>query len=131
ATSSYRTVSPLSKWLLVVTSFLGVLPVWITRYPPMSDLPQHAAQIALLRDLHNPEFPYSSMFHLNWFTPYLFGYLLIYTLTPLVGIVGGCKLAVSLFVVGLPISTGLLISSVDIDPFWAILSIPCVYGFAY
>lgn len=120
-----------SIWILLATSVLAVLPVWIPAYPPMADLPQHAAQIALLRDLQNPHFAYAALFRLNWFTPYLFGYLLIYVLTPLFGIVAACKLAVSLFVVGLPLSTALLLRSVDIDVFWAILCIPCAYGFAY
>jgi hypothetical protein len=97
----------------------------------MADLPQHAAQVALLRDLSNPQFPYSALFRLNWFTPYLLGYLLIYTLTPLLGIVAACKLVVSLFVAGLPLSTALLLRSADVDVFWAVLCIPGAYGFAY
>ena len=125
------TISASSRWILLATSVIAVIPVWISRYPPMSDLPQHAAQVALLRDLHNPQFPYAGMFHLNWFTPYLFGYLLVYFLSAFIGIVAACKTAVSLFVVGLPLSTGFLIDSIGIDPFWAILTIPCAYGFAY
>lgn len=97
----------------------------------MADLPQHAAQVAMLRELRNPNFAYAALFHLNWFTPYLFGYMLIYTLAPLFGIVAACKLAVSLYVVGIPLSTALLLSYADIDVFWAILSIPTIYGFTY
>ena len=121
----------LSSYILLVVSILAVLPVWIPTYPPMSDLPQHAAQVALLRELQNPSFAYASFFRLNWFTPYLFGYLLIYTFAPLVGIVAACKLAVSLYIAGFPLSTGLLLRSVDVDVFWAILCIPGAYGFAY
>jgi hypothetical protein len=131
ATNSLLPGSRMSNWVLLATSVLAVVPVWIPSYPPMSDLPQHAAQVALLTDLHNSQFPYSTLFHLNWFTPYLFGYLLIYFMTPIFGIVAACKLVVSLFVAGLPISTGLLIKSRGVDPFWAILCIPCVYGYAY
>jgi len=97
----------------------------------MSDLPQHAAQVVLLRNLQSPHFAYAGLFHLNWFTPYLFGYLLIYALTPLFGIVAACKLVVSLYIVGFPLATALLLGSVDVDPFWAILSIPGSYGFTY
>jgi len=123
--------SPASKWLLLATSLLAVIPVWVTHYPPMSDLPQHAAQIALLKNLNDPQFQFTNMFHLNWFTPYLLGYLLIYVLAPLFGILAACKISVSLFVAGLPLSTGYLISSVGIDAFWAILCVPGAYGFAY
>lgn len=125
------TTSQTSVWILLATSVLALLPVWIPSYPPMVDLPQHAAQVALLHNLQNADFAYSALFHLNWFTPYLLGYLLIYLFTPLFGIIAACKLVVSLFVVGFPLSTALLLRSVDVDVFWAILCIPCTYGFAY
>ena len=120
-----------SQWILPVVSLLAIVPVWSAHFPPMADLPQHAAQVALLKDLHTPRFAYAGLFHLNWFTPYLVGYLLIYVLVPLIGIVAACKAAVSLFVAGLPLSTGFLVSSVEVEPFWAILAIPCAFGFAY
>jgi len=126
-----REPNSVSRWILLAASLAAVLPVWIAPYPPMTDLPQHAAQIALLHQLRNPPFAYAGMFRINWFTPYLFGYLLIYVLTPLFGIAASCKLAISFFLAGFPLATGLLISSVELDPFWAILSIPCAYGFAY
>lgn len=97
----------------------------------MSDLPQHAAQVALLADLHHPNFAYASMFRLNWFTPYLLGYLLLYFITPFTGIVSACKLVVSFFIVGFPLSAALLLSAAEADVFWAILCIPGTYGFAY
>jgi hypothetical protein len=121
----------ISLCILLATSILALVPVWIPTYPPMADLPQHAAQVALLRDLQNPQFSYSALFRVNWFTPYLLGYLLIYALTPLFGIVAACKLIVSLFVAGLPLSTALLLRSADVDVFWAVLCIPGAYGFAY
>src|SRR5208282_118074 len=61
--------------ILVIASVLATIPVWIASYPPMSDLPQHAAQVALLRNLHDPNFHFAGLFELNWFTPYLFGYM--------------------------------------------------------
>lgn len=120
-----------SALTLLAASILAVLPVWLPAYPAMADLPQHAAQVALLRDLHNPHFTYASLFHLNWFTPYLLGYMLVYALAPLFGIVAACKLVVSLYVVGIPLSTALLLGFADIDVFWAVLSIPAIYGFTY
>jgi len=123
--------NPISTWLLFTTSILTILPVWLPAYPAMADLPQHAAQVAMLRELHSPNFAYAALFHVNWFTPYLFGYMLIYALAPLFGILAACKLAVSLYVVGIPLSTALLLSYANIDVFWAILSIPAIYGFTY
>lgn len=123
--------SALSFWILLLVSLLATIPVWVPAYPPMSDLPQHAAQVALLRDLQNSHFAYAKLFQLNWFTPYLLGYLLIYAITPLLGIVAACKMVISLYIAGLPLSTALLLESAGTDIFWAILCIPGAYGFTY
>ncbi|AXC14570.1 hypothetical protein ACPOL_5320 [Acidisarcina polymorpha] len=116
---------------MLILSLIATLPIWIANYPPMTDLPQHAAQVALLGDLHDPRFGYGALYTVNWFTPYLLGYLLIYIVTPVVGAVAACKLVVSIFIVGFPLASALLLDALEIDPFWAILCIPGTYGFAY
>jgi hypothetical protein len=117
--------------LLTVASLLATIPVWIPTFPPMTDLPQHASQIMLLRAMQDPGFPYASFFHLNWFTPYLLGYLLVYSLVPLVGIVVACKLVVSAALAALPLSTALVMSETGTDRRWALLAIPAMYSFSY
>jgi hypothetical protein len=53
--------------LLVTAPFLAV------RYPPITDLPQHVAQVRLLAEaLTEPASPYV----VQWFTPYWLGYIL-------------------------------------------------------
>ena len=117
--------------LVIVASLVATIPVWLASFPPMVDLPEHAAQVALLRNLQNPGFSYADLFRVNWFTPYLFGYILMYALTPLFGIVGAAKFAVAIAVAGLPISTGLLMRETGADCYWALLTIPAMYGFSY
>jgi hypothetical protein len=116
---------------LAIASVLATIPVWIASYPPMVDLPQHAAQVAMLRNLHDPSFSFGGLFQINWFTPYLFGYMAIYALTPLLGIVAACKLVISAALAGLPVSTSLLMKETGADRKWALLTIPAMYGFAY
>jgi hypothetical protein len=117
--------------LLVVASLLATVPVWIPTFPPMSDLPQHASQITLLREMLHPGFTYASFFHLNWFTPYLFGYLLVYSLVPLVGIVTACKIVVTIALASLPLATAAVMTETGTDRRWALLAIPAMYGFSY
>jgi hypothetical protein len=117
--------------LVALVSVLATIPVWIPDFPPMTDLPQHAAQIAMLREMGQETFPYRHLFEINWFTPYLFGYLLVYALTGLVGIVAACKVVVSLAIAGIPIATAALILETDGDPQWALLAVPAMYGFDY
>jgi hypothetical protein len=117
--------------VLTAASLLATVAVWIPAYPPMCDLPQHAAQVTLMRALHDPGFAYSYLFQTNWFTPYLVGYALIYVLAPLLGIVLACKVVVTLALAGLPLSTALLLRETGSDVYWALLTIPAMYGFSY
>jgi hypothetical protein len=118
-------------WVLLAVSAFATSPVWLPAYPPMTDLPQHAAQITLFSNLHNPRFEYADLFNINWFTPYLLGYILLYSVTPLLGIVAACKLVISVSLIALPLSTALLMRETGADEYWALLTIPAMYGFSY
>ncbi len=117
--------------LLVAASLLATIPVWLASFPPMVDLPEHAAQIALLHNLHTPGFPFANLFWVNWFTPYLLGYMLVYALTPLLGIVTATKFVIAVAVAAVPVVTALLAKETGADRYWALLTIPAMYGFSY
>lgn len=53
---------------------LGGVIFWLSSHLPMADLVQHAAQIALFRDLILGTSQWSSLVYVNLFTPYLLGY---------------------------------------------------------
>jgi hypothetical protein len=116
---------------VLVASLLATIPVWIPTFPPMTDLPQHAAQVALLRSLLHPGFQYEPYFYINWFTPYLFGYALVYPLLPLVGVVAAFKIVISLALVALPLTTALVLKEAGADRRLALLVIPAMYGISY
>jgi hypothetical protein len=117
--------------IVVAAALLATIPVWIPTFPPMTDLPQHAAQVALLREMLQPGFPYAASFHINWFTPYLFGYLLVYSLVPLVGMVTACKIVISIALAAVPIATAVVMTETGSDRRWALLAIPAMYAFPY
>lgn len=112
-------------------SLMATVPVWLARYPPLVDLPQHMAQIALLRNLHDPGFGFAQLFEVHWFTPYLIGYMAVYVLAPLLGLMTAGKVVLSAALAGLPVGTALLLEETGGDAFWAVLTIPCMYGFSY
>ncbi len=76
------------------------LPLWIVPHPPLVDLPQHAAQVAILRDFTKEGLHYADVFRINWLTPYLFGYLLTWLFALVIPIATALKLVLSLSLVG-------------------------------
>ncbi|MGC2048937.1 MAG: hypothetical protein WA635_10040, partial [Gallionella sp.] len=91
--------------LFLLACLLCGLPVWLPDFPPMVDLPQHAAQVSLFLNLGNPDFPFSDQFRLNLFTPGLLGYVLVAAVAPLLGIVAASKLMIWLALAAFALSS--------------------------
>lgn len=83
-------------WLFILAALWGAAIFWLAPHPPMIDLPQHAAQVALLRDLLQSTSPWADFFRINWLTPYLIGYGLALPLSLLMPVTAALKLLLSL-----------------------------------
>lgn len=59
--------------LLALALIFGIL--WLPTYPIMIDLPQHAGQLAAMQGLITGQGLWSDTLYINWYTPYLVGYL--------------------------------------------------------
>jgi hypothetical protein len=59
---------------LLLLFAIGVAAIWAAPRPLMIDLPQHAGQVALLRDLALGRSPWAGEVRVNLITPYLIGY---------------------------------------------------------
>ena len=64
------TLPGLSRWGFIATVLLGGAVFWVARRPPMGDLPQHAAQVEMLRDLLSSAPRWGDLVRVNYFTPY-------------------------------------------------------------
>ncbi|KQP11881.1 hypothetical protein [Pseudorhodoferax sp. Leaf267] len=53
---------------------LGLLTIWLSPQPPMIDLPQHAGQLRLLRDLLLGTSPWADLLEINLWTPYFIAF---------------------------------------------------------
>lgn len=84
---------PLLFWSLAM---LALLPLWLPAFPPMADLPQHAAQVALFRDLWADVPRWGGLLEIKWFTPYILGYALTIALAQVFGVVAACKIMASM-----------------------------------
>jgi hypothetical protein len=65
-------------WLCCVWA---VASMWLAPHLPQIDLPQHAGQVALLRDLLAGHSPWAGELRVNLLTPYLLGYLSLLALS--------------------------------------------------
>jgi hypothetical protein len=110
---------------------LSVAPLWLVAYLPMVDMPQHAAQIAALREIWSGNEALEELFWINWFTPYLLGYLLLYAAGLILPLPIAAKLIVTASVVAVPLLTGRLLKVAGADERWRWLAIPCSFGFAF
>ena len=84
------------KLLYLLTLGWGVINFWIAPHTPLTDLPQHAGQIALLSDLLLGQSKWNGVFSINWLTPYLSTYALSTMLSQLMTITIAFKLLLSI-----------------------------------
>jgi hypothetical protein len=94
-----RLAAILPRVLFIVTVLYGGVLFWIAPRPPMVDVPQHAGQVMLLRDLLEHTSPWQNLVQINLLTPYLVGYGVALPLTYLmpVGAALKCVLMLAYF----------------------------------
>jgi hypothetical protein len=86
----------LLSFLYIFTLAWGVTTFWIAPHPPLTDLPQHAGQIALLNDLLFGQSRWSEQFSINLLTPYLSTYAISVILSQVMSIATTFKLLLSI-----------------------------------
>ena len=86
----------LSRILFALTVAWGASIVWLAPHPPMLDLPQHAGQLALLKQLLTGESPWAHLVQVNPFTPYMLGFALALPLSFVLPVAVALKLLLSL-----------------------------------
>jgi hypothetical protein len=117
-------------WLFIACLLASVLPLWLTPYLPFVDVPQHAAQVASLHELLRGNPAFTAEFEINWFTPYLAGYMLLFAASSVLPIVAATKLVLSLALVAIPLVTGMLLRETGADERLKWLAIPGSWSFA-
>ncbi|HSM14239.1 MAG TPA: hypothetical protein VLA66_09235 [Thermoanaerobaculia bacterium] len=118
-----------SSWVVPALAIVAVLPLWAGELPPLTDLPQHAAQVSILRQWQDPACGYPALFEIHWLTPNGLAYALAWGLSFLVDIPTALRLLLSLAVVALALATARAARELGGDPWWALLVLPLAYGF--
>lgn len=117
--------------IFITACLFATLPVLIPTYPPMVDAPQHVAQIASFTSILSGTNPFSELFDIQWFTPYLLGYSVVFTLSTVLGYVWAFKLTTAVAIFLFPIFADKFLRSQKITSPLRWLLIPLPYGFAY
>ena len=125
------TLSLRNERLFLAVVVLAFVPLWIGSYLPMVDIPQHAAQIAALREMWRGNEMFTQLFELNWFTPYLLGYMLLAMLDAVLPMTVATQVIITASLIAMPLLTGRLLRAVGADERWKWLAIPCSFGFAF
>ncbi len=115
----------------MLTVLWGALIFWVAPHPPMGDLAQHAGQVALLRDMLLGQSPWSELFRINLFTPYVLGYGLALPLSLVMPVAAALKLLLSLGYVFFVFMCIKLRREFNADPRLDWLFLLGYFGFAY
>ncbi|KXU83192.1 hypothetical protein CI15_29235 [Paraburkholderia monticola] len=128
---SGRLAAIVPRVLLVVTVLYGGALFWIAPRPPWADLPQHAGQVMLLRDLLEHTSPWQNLVQLNLLTPYLVGYGVALPLTYLMPIGAALKCVLMLAYFAFVASCVGFRRYLGGDPRLDWLFVPGFFGFAF
>ncbi len=131
-TCSREEPSAKAFWLSFALALVAsLLPLWLVRYLPMIDVPQHLSMIQVWNQLGDPDSPFHQFFmHRPGFTPYLTYYWVVSTLGVLLPLEAANRVFVSACVVGLPLATLALLRSLGRSPWLALLACPLAYDFS-
>lgn len=110
---------------------LAVVPLWISRQLPAVDMAQHAAQVAAMHEIWAGNEMFTRVFEINWFTPYLLGYALLYVLSLVLPVAIATQILVSIALILMPVLTGRLLREVGADERWKWLAIPASFSLAF
>jgi hypothetical protein len=129
---SARTGIGVERLCFYALCLASAAPLLLARHPPMVDLPQHAAQVATLRQLlFAADYPYRELFEVHWLNPYWGGYLPILALSSVLPIDVAIKLVLVLVAITLPLAVSRLTAHFRCEPALDWLALPIVYGFAF
>jgi hypothetical protein len=117
--------------LFLLTLLWGVAIIWIAPRPPLIDLPQHAGQVALWRDLLTGTSPWSDLFRLNLWTPYLIGYGLALPLSFIMPVGTAMQVVLSLAYIAFVLLGRRLRAHFGADARLDWFFLPTFFGFAY
>ncbi len=128
-TSPTRSNAFVAAFLLCAAA--SIVPLWSVKYPPMLDLPQYAAQLSIIKHLHDPAFGYEGVFTVRWFSPYVLSMAVARFFYSFMDVLIALKITATLVVLLWPLSFLTLIKTTDGDKWLSLLAFPFAYGHCF
>ncbi len=114
---------------LAVTAYVVFYPLWVGRYPPLTDLPFHAAQTSILRHYWDPAFHFHEQFTLHPVeVPYISMYAVGAMFALVLPITSATKLMAALMLLLLPAGLAVFFWGMKKSPLWGLLGLGLVWG---
>ena len=115
-------------WTFAALALVALLPLWTVDFLPLTDLPQHEAQVSVLRHWQDPACGYPGIYEIRWFSPYWLTYALAWALAALVPVPVAFKVLLSVAVVAIAWIAARSLRELGGDPWWALACLPLAYG---
>jgi hypothetical protein len=115
----------------LATVIIAGATFWLVPRLPMTDLPQHAGQVAAWHDLLLGTSKWESLLYINYFTPYLIGYSLALVLSFVLPVSAALKVVLTLAYFGFVAACVALRARMGGDRRLDWLFIPGFFGYAY
>ena len=97
--------SPLQIAILVAAAALILAPIWLVRFIPSLDYPDHLASAFVLRHLHDPGYTFSQWYGAQWAVrPYLGMEVALVGLQQVISVSSAGRLLLSICALGLPLA---------------------------
>jgi len=111
-----------------VAAYIIVYPFCVVTYPPITDLPFHAAASSILRHYFDPAFHFREQFEVHFFeVPYASMYVIGAVFALFLPIVWATKLTAMVLLAQLPLGLAVLFHGMRKSPLWGLLGLGFVW----
>jgi hypothetical protein len=117
---------------LAVLWICALFPIWIPRFLPLLDFPNHLGAMAILHRHGDPSWGYDKFYTLNLKpAPYWGHYFPVHLLAYVVPLEIANKIWISAVALVFPLGTAVLARQLDRSPWLALLVAPFVFGYCF
>jgi hypothetical protein len=124
-------LSRVERWAPLAAGLLLVLPLLLSAYPPMTDLPLHETTVSLLRHFGDESMYPPGLYFRNLGHPNQLFHIAAFLLSFAVGTTTACKIVIACAVVGIPVAAARFASYIGASRWTALVVAPVAVGWLF